>query len=204
MTISIEIPEALQRFSRLVKPAGRRMLFSAAGNAVSNLINAHLKRIAPTRHRSANRLGATPTGHLEQRPTFHATSNYAEVVIPIPGINRAFKDLTITPKDAPFLTLPLNAVSYGKRAATVRSLGYVLFRPPAKGAHKADGKRYDRYKDLLMGVPQGGGEAVPLYLLKKRVEQRQDRTLLPSDAEIAKAASGAIMDMLDRIAKGAA
>ena len=121
MTISVEIPEALQRFSRLVKPAGRRMLFSAAGNAVSNLINRHLKRISPTRHRSANRLGATPTGHLEQRPTFHATSNYAEVVIPIPGINRAFKDLTITPKDAPFLTLPLNAVSYGKRAATVRS-----------------------------------------------------------------------------------
>ena len=202
MTISVEIPEALQRFSRLVKPAGRRMLFSAAGNAVSNLINRHLKRISPTRHRSANRLGATPTGHLEQRPTFHATSNYAEVVIPIPGINRAFKDLTITPKDAPFLTLPLNAVSYGKRAATVRSLGYVLFRPPAKGAHKADGKRYDRYQNILMGTKDG--ETAAMYLLKTRVEQRRDPTLLPTEAEIGHAAAAAMAQTIRLMARGAA
>ena len=66
----------------------------------------------------------------------------------------------------------------------MRQLGWVLFRP--KG------------RDVLMGTPQGGGEAVPLYLLKKRVEQRQDRTLLPSDAAIGLAASAAVTAMLKR------
>jgi len=55
-----------------------------------------------------------------------------------------------------------------------------------------------------MGTPPGGGDAVPLYLLKKRVEQRQDRTLLPSDAEIGATAGAAITAVIDRIAKGAA
>ena len=48
------------------------------------------------------------------------------------------------------------------------------------------------------------GETIPLYCLKKRVDQRQDRSLLPSDAEIGAAANAAIIGTLDRIAKGAA
>jgi hypothetical protein len=70
----------------------------------------------------------------------------------------------------------------------MRQLGWTLFRP--KG------------KDVIMGTKDG--DAVPLYLLKKRVEQRQDRTLLPSDAEIGATAGAAITAVIDRIAKGAA
>ena len=202
MTIIVDIPEGLRKWVGLVKPAGRRLLFSAVGNAVSKLINDHLKRIAPSRHKTADRLGATPTGHLERRTSFASDESSATVTIPIPGINRAFKDLSIVPKDKPYLTLPLSSVAYGKRAATVRGLGYMIFRPAAKGAHKNAQGGFSAYQDLLMGTKDG--ETIPLYLLKKRVEQKQDRSLLPSDAEIGAAATSAITGTIDRITKGAA
>lgn len=202
MTIIVDIPEGLRKWVGLVKPAGRRLLFSAVGNAVSKLINDHLKRIAPTHHKTAERLGATPTGHLEKRTSFASDGSSATVTIPIPGINRAFKDLSIVPKDKPYLTLPLSSVAYGHRAATVRGLGYMIFRPAAKGAHKNAQGGFSVYQDLLMGTKDG--ETIPLYLLKKRVKQKQDRSLLPSDAEIGAAATSAITGTIDRITKGAA
>lgn len=203
MTINVEIPEGLKRFTRLVKPEGRRLIFSAIGNAVSVLINRYLKNVAaPTHHRTADRLGATPTGHLEKRTTFTSNEDEAEVIIPIPGISRAFKDISITPKNAPYLTLPISSVSYGKRAATVRGLGYMLFRPAEKGSHKTTGGKFSEYQDLLMGSKDG--ETIPLYLLKKRVDQKQDPTLLPSQAEIGNTAASSMIRTINHFAKGAA
>lgn len=203
MRITVEIPEGLRRWVGLVKPAGRKLLFSAAGNAVSVLINRYLKIVAaPTHHKTADRLGATPTGHLEKRTSFSATENEAEVSIPIPGINRAFNNLTIVPKDKPYLTLPVSAVSYGKRAATVRGLGYMIFRPAAKGSHKNAQGRFSSYQDLLMGTKDG--ETIPLYVLKKRVEQKRDPSLLPTENEIGNTAARAMLQQIQRYAKGAA
>ena len=202
MTVDVIIPESLTRFMQRPKGAGRRELFAAAGNAVSKLINDHLKRIAPGRHKTADRLGATPTGHLEKRTAFSADSSGATVTIPIPGISRAFKDLSITPRNAQYLTLPISSVAYGKRAATVRGLGYVIFRPPAKGAHRNSDGRYDKYQDILMGSKDG--ETIPLYLLKKRVEQKRDPSLLPTEYEIGSTAARAMMLTIQRYAKGAA
>lgn len=195
MKIDVIIPESLTRFMQQLKGAGRHELFAAAGEAVQTLINRYLKHVvAPTHHKTADRLGATPTGHYETPSRFHATSSYAEIIIPIPGISRAFKNIVITPKKAPFLTLPLNAVSYGKRAAEVRRIGWMLFRPPAKGAHKTESGKFDRYQDILMGSKDG--ETVPLYLLKKRVHQKQDRSLLPSDAAISQTAGAAMLSVI--------
>lgn len=202
MTINIDIPEGLRKWVGLVKPAGRRLLFSAVGNAVSKLINDHLKRIAPTHHKTAERLGATPTGHLEPRTSFASDESSATVIIPIPGINRAFKDLSIAPKNAPYLTLPISSVSYGKRAATVRGLGYMIFRPAAKGAHKNAQGVFSAYQDLLMGTKDG--ETIPLYLLKKRVDQKQDPTLLPTQDEIGTTAARSMIRTINHFAKGAA
>lgn len=203
MTVDVIIPESFTRFMQLLKPSGRHSLFSAAGNAVSKLVNDYLKfTVAPTHHKTADRLGATRTGHYEPRATFAATGSSATVTIPIPGISRAFKNLSIAPKKAAFLTLPLSSVAYGKRAARVRQLGYTIFRPPAKGAHKAGNGKFDKYKDILMGSKDG--ETIPLYLLKKRVEQQQDRSLLPSDAAISQAASSAMAQVMSAYAEGAA
>lgn len=202
MTVDVKIPESLTRFMQRLKPEGRHLLFSAAGNAVSVLINRYLKLVAaPSHHKTAGSLGATPTGHLEKRTTFSSDSSSATVTIPIPGISRAFKNLTITPKNAQFLTLPLSAVAYGKRAGEVRRIGWMIFRPAAKGSHKMEGGKFDRYQDILMGSKDG--ETIPLYLLKKRVNQKQDRSLLPSDAAISKAAAAAMISVISK-SKGAA
>ena len=194
MTIDVQISESLQRSMGALEPAGRRQLFSAAGNAVSKLINDHLKRIAPTRHGTAERLGATPTGHLERRTTFASDESSATVTIPIPGISRAFRSLVITPRKARSLTIPLNAISYGKRAGEVRRIGWTLFRPAAKGSHKNAQGGFSEYQDLLMGSKDG--ETMPLYLLRKRATQGQDRTLLPSDAAISRTAADAMLAVI--------
>ena len=193
MTVEIITPLAMARWRDVMRPEFRQRIYRTIADRVENLVRRHILRIAPAHHIWANRLGAQPTGHLTKGARLtHSTSgaDFAEIIIPIPGISRAFKNLSITPKNAAALTIPIASQSYGQRAARMRQLGWMLFRP--KG------------KDVIMGTPPGGGDAVPLYLLKKRVEQRQDRTLLPSDAEIGATAGTAITAVIDRIAKGAA
>ena len=192
MTVEIITPPAMARWRDVMRPEFRRRLYAAIADKVENLVRRHILRIAPAHHTSANRLGATPTGHLTKGARLthsNAGADFAEVIIPIPGISRAFKDLSITPKNAAALTLPIAPQSYGRRVSELRALGWAIFRP--KG------------KDVLMGA-QKDQEAVPLYLLKKRVEQKQDRSLLPSDAEIGATAGAAMTAVIDRIAKGAA
>ena len=192
MTINIITPPAFTRWRDMLSTENRKRMFSAAADAVENLVRRHILKIAPAHHTSATKLGAQPTGHLTKgarATTSHATDSAAEIIIPIAGLNRAFKPLAITPKNASALTLPIAAQSYGQRVARMRQLGWSIFRP--KGT------------DILMGARKDE-EAVPLYVLKKRVEQRQDRSLLPSDAELSTTAGRAIIGTIDRIARGAA
>ena len=187
MTLKVIHPRNLGKLLDLVKSEGRRQLFSVAANAVRILVRNHLSRIAPRHHISAHRLGATPTGHIEKgaRAThFTASSDSAEVIIPIAGLSRAFRPLTITPRTANALTLPVSSHSYGKRVGELRANGWNIFRP--KG------------KDALWGKLQDEDDAVPLYVLKKRVQLKQDRSLLPSDAELGGTASKAMLDYIRR------
>ena len=193
MTLKVIHPRNLGKWLDLVKSEGRRQLFSVAANAVRILVRDHLSRIAPRHHISAHRLGATPTGHIEKgaRAThFTASSDSAEVIIPIAGLSRAFRPLTITPRTANALTLPVSAHSYGKRVGELRANGWNIFRP--KG------------KDTLWGKLQDEDDAVPLYVLKKRVQLKQDRSLLPSDAELGTTASKAMLDYIRRTTRRSA
>ena len=184
MTLKVIFPKNLGAWMDLVKSEGRRQMFSVAANAVRILVRSHLARIAPRHHIWAGRLGATPTGHIEKgaRAThFTATSDGAEVIIPIAGLSRAFRPIAITPRNASALTLPVSAHAYGKRVGELRANGWNIFRP--KG------------HDVLMGA-LNGEEAGPLYVLKKRVQLKQDRSLLPGDAELGRTASTAILRYL--------
>ena len=193
MTLKVIHPRNLGKWLDLVKPEGRRLLFSVAANAVRILVRNHLSRIAPRHHISAHRLGATPTGHIEKgaRAThFTVSSDSAEVIIPIAGLSRAFRPLTITPRTANALTLPVSSHSYGKRVGELRANGWNIFRP--KG------------KDTLWGKLQDEDDAVPLYVLKKRVQLKQDRSLLPSDAELGGTASKAMLAYIRRTTRRSA
>ena len=52
-----------------------------------------------------------------------------------------------------------------------------------------------------MGYGPNDEQAIPLYILKKRVTQRQDRSLLPSDAALSTTASRAMLSEINRISK---
>lgn len=193
MTLSITLPRNLSKWTDLVGNEGRHNLYSVAANAVQILVRSHLSREAMKRHFSAFRLNATPTGILSsaaRRTTFHATSDYGMVVIPSPAVLRALGPVSITAKRAQALTIPVNRFSYGHRVSELAAHGWTIFRP--KG------------KDVLMGSNGKDEEPVALYVLKKRVEQKQDRSLLPSDSDIGTAAARAMVVEIKRVAQEAA
>lgn len=168
---------------------GRRLLYSAAANGVAGLVRQYLRQLGSWRHRSAQELGAQPTGILGKaatRTTFNATSEYGEVLIPTPAVRRAFHDVEIRPRNSKALTIPAAPEAYGKRAAVLAALGWSIFRP--------------RKKRFLMGA-RPGDEPKVLYYLVGRVHQPQDRSLLPSDEEINSTAAAAMMSVIRAAAR---
>ena len=197
-SVSFKTPPSLNRFLDCLKPGSRRLLFSAAAAAVSNLVRRHIAADAPRRHNSARRLGATPTGFMEaaaRKTVFHADEQHGEVVIPSPGFGRAFHDVEITPTKANRLTIPISAHAYGHRVSELKSFGWKFFQG-LKG-HEAE--------DILFGYRGKGKdrEVKPLYVLKNYVRQAQDRSLLPSDAAISTTASRAMMATIQSISRKA-
>lgn len=168
-------------------PTARRELFSVGGVALASMLRGYLRRQGAARHATADRLGATPTGHIIKgaaRVTSLSTADSASVSVPIAGISRAFAPLTVRAKKASALTIPVAAASYGHRVREMKRLGWNVFRP--KG------------KDFLMGSREGDETATLLYALRKQVTIRQDRSLLPSDAEVTKSINLAIGSSIDQ------
>lgn len=164
--------------------AGRPALANAADEALK-LIRTHLAGLAATRHATASRLGATPTGHIRAQAARRGpvTDTSATIEIGIPGIRRAWHDITIRPRQAAALTIPVHRLAYGR---TARDLGTELriFRP--------------RGKDYLATTDAEGNLTV-LYLLRKIVHQRRDPSLMPTKAQLTAAVTTGYSAALRRI-----
>lgn len=187
LSINARIHPKLKAILRDLGPVARLELLSVGGEALAHHLRVYLRQQASTRHETASRLGATPTGHIAKgaaRVTNFSTPDSTVVSVPIAGISRAFHDLTIRPKHAAALTIPVAAAAYGHRVRELRRLGWDIFRP--KG------------KDFLMGTKAGDKEAQILYSLKKQVVIRKDRSLLPSVADVKKVINLAIGASIDR------
>jgi hypothetical protein len=163
----------------------RRGLHQMMGNRVQALVRDHLIKLAGSRHATADRLGATPSGHLGKAAekvaspaSVRAGEDEAALVINHPGIGRAFHDVTIKPTKSKYLTIPLIAEAYNRRAYRVPDL-FVLKGTP------------------LLAKTDGDGKIKVWYRLVKSVRQKQDRTLLPSDEEIRQAALAGVGDYID-------
>ena len=165
-----------------------RGIHDAMGYAGRTLTRDHLIGLAGTRHGSANRLGAAPSGHWAQaveKTTFAADAHSATISISHPGIGRAMHDVDIYPSGgAKNITIPLIAQAYNLRAASVwESQGLFV----VKGKTSAGNSGAVAVKRLPDGTLQ------PWYLLLPHVHQKQDRSLLPSNTEYERAAvDGAI------------
>lgn len=181
--ITSNISETTVRLGKWISRIGggdRKILFSAAANAVAILVRSHLSKLGRWKHFTAERLSAHPTGFLKQaarKTNFIADENAGEVVIAAP-LGRAFHDVEIRPKNKAFLTIPAAAESYGDRAPRMEADGWKIWRP--------------KNKKYLMGSKEGVDPKI-LFWIKESVHQRQDRSLLPSDEEMQRTATKAVM-----------
>lgn len=182
------------------------------GRACVELTADHIaKKVSPTHHKVADRLGAQHTGffefargregraigkdHGEGKVGFIEERGASDTGVSIvigntPGISRAFHDLDITPKRAKMLTIPIHRDSYGKRVADFRTMN------PSTKVFRVKSKRNNF---LLMGVDGKGKKKVtrPLYALVKKSHIPQDRGLLPEDKEYVSMAKEAAQAFLD-------
>ena len=173
-----------------VNGAGRRMIYSRAAYHVANLVRNHLLRLGSWKHIWADRLGAQPTGFLQNagmETTSHASENGGEVIIPAP-LGRAFHDVEIRPNNWQYLTIPASAEAYGKRAKVLKGIGWSLYTPPDK--------------NYIIGYKKGVGSKI-LYWLKESVHQKQDRELLPNDKSMQEAANAGVIAALTEMRRRA-
>lgn len=171
----------------------------------------HLTVLAGTRHATADRLGATPTGHLSQAAqsvVSSGTDEAATISVTSPGIQRAFGDVIIRPKSGKYLTIPATAEAYGRRARSFNDLRIAFFGGKLALVKAEQSSLADRSRsgfDYENRAPmQTAGRAPIYYWLKKMVTQKQDRSLLPSDQDYAAAALQGIKNFVRMLRTAAA
>jgi hypothetical protein len=164
--------------------SGRARLNRWIGTDEQLLVRDHFLALQGSRHASASRLGAQPTNYwgkaaesVSQADALSAGAESAVVSIAAPGIVRAVRDVDIHPTGGrQYLSIPIASEAYGNRML------------------KGEGSRFpkgffitSKKGNLLFVERVGEGKTAqlhPLYLMKPSVHQPQDRTLLPSDAQI--------------------
>lgn len=123
-----------------------------------------------TEHRTAETLGAKPTGHLAKAYAgIEAQSDAASARLLVPSASRlraAFGAYTLTPKNSEYLTLPVNADAYGRRAREFDNLIALRVGPR---------------KSLILAREIEGGGLETMYFLTKSVNIREDASLIPFD-----------------------
>lgn len=140
-----------------------------AGDA-ENFIKARGRQTSATEHRSANRLGATPTGHLaDAYEAIEGVSDASAASLLVPRASRlraAFGSYVLTPGPGrKFLTIPVNRAAYGKRAGEFTDL-FALRAGPKK--------------TLLLARDTGSGLEV-MYVLAAKATMPADPDLIPID-----------------------
>lgn len=201
----------------------RRTMNRMVGRRVQVRCREHLLQIAATRHTTARELGAKPSGFYGQAAdqvamgkSLTVDDTSAEISMNHPGLVRAFRDVTILPGEGKkYLTLPVVPEAYSNRAIGFRSKagGSANFlrlrfrivggKPKAIGLEESPRTliRFGRKKKN--GARDVFAQAIEklrlFYKFITKAEQKQDRTLLPSDAEIGDAAVQGAKDYLESV-----
>lgn len=169
-----------RRYKKIRDASSRNDIMRAASYVLVKKTAGWITRRSATRHKTAKRLGIEPTRILE----FYETSpismskaggkiyarnvgggNFSMFISGVPFIQKAFRDLHVTPKRARYLTIPLSGYSARIPARDMKARGWKTFRP---NGH-----------DVIMGYREKGEKPIPLYALKKSVRIPRDARLLP-------------------------
>jgi len=199
MSVSLQIDvsgddQVIKLLSRLRSAlTDRTALHKSIGGTAELLTRQHLTTLAKTRHATANKLGAKPSGHLARAAESvkgDGTNEAATVSITSPGMRRAFGDVTITPgAGKKYLTIPATAEAYNRRAGSFNDLRLAFFKNGLLALVKAE-------QSSVADRRQSGGRSEVYYWLKKSVTQKQDRTLLPPDDDYTAAAVAGVKSYL--------
>lgn len=186
-TVEGDAGKMLQTLARELGPAGSAKLNEAATHPVAVLMRGHILQASQTRHSTADNIRrgpATRTGHLREAAesvSETVTSDSGAVTVSSPGFRRALGPLTIRPRAKQFLTVAVDALSYGETVATLRARGITVFRR----------------KDYL--ATRYEGQFRVLYLLRHEVTLNADPGLMPEATEMAAQARAGLLDLVQKI-----
>lgn len=172
ISVNISTPQLDAVIERL-DPGKRAELHGEIAGRIKTIVDNHLADYAHSHHDTANRLGARPTGNLEDaRVDASSGPDGATVTVAALGIRRALGPLEIRPRNKQALTIPVAAIAYGRSVDYLRTHGIDVFRPKGKNyLAMSDGKGKD-------------AKLVPLYILAKRATLRHEPDLLPRQEEL--------------------
>lgn len=156
--------------------SNRTSLHKYIGAAAESGTRLYIRKAAETRHTTAAKLKAVPTGYLTKRAELvegSGNADNAQVTVIGAMFRRVFGPVTIRPREAKMLTIPIRAESYGKRAGEFKDL--FVYRSKQGRAFLA-----------RQGAQKGRLEF--LFLLKSVAVLPQDRGLIPSDEQFAQLA----------------
>lgn len=188
MSTSVEVlnklSPAMRRAAQDLEGAGRIDAAMEAGEEVRTLVVNHLRDLAQTRHDTANRLGASPSGFIAQAAdaagaagVLVADEGGATLSLRHPTVARAFGPVHIEPKRGKALAIPLAALAYNRRPREWDRSELFLWKSKTSGNAFLARRQADKNAPLDL-----------MYLLVRSVTQPQDRSLMPSDEGIAAAA----------------
>ena len=186
ITISMtgDAPEAVRAMrGRLADPAA---IHAKMATAAEGFLKEYGSKRSAVEHRTAQKLGGKPTGHLgEAYAATESTSNAQGASLFLPRASRlraAFGSYTARPgAGRTYLTIPVSAKAYGRRAGEMPDLVFMRL-----GARKTP----------FLAVPEENGKVTTHYLLVKEVKVKEDPTLVPFDDLTAEAADAAELYIL--------
>ncbi len=180
LTLSTEIRSSSQESGGVLASLQRtlkdkRPLNKSIATVCETLTRRHItEEAAPSRHKTANSLGATPTGYL--RDVAEATESdfdgdSARVKMYGSILRRVLGDVIVLPLKGKYLTIPATAEAFGRRAGEVPGLAFGFVKDS---------------KGVTRPALQRDGEAI--FWLVRRVKLPQDTGLIPTDEQYAAAA----------------
>jgi hypothetical protein len=186
----------LKELQSSLKPGSAASLKLRKGIAgrLEQVTRSHITKASLTRHKTATRLSAKPTGYLEKKEgtvESQVTGN-ADGLIQISVYGDIFArvdgPVSVKPRTKKWLAIPATAEAYGKRPYEIDGLRFVLMK---KGKLAA----LVRVKGT-----DGKPKSEVIFWLKKGVTLPQDRGLLPSEQQYLDAMEMAANDFMTALA----
>lgn len=162
---------------RLVVRASGRAAFAAIGGSVAALVRDHLVK----KDQTPNRLGGRRTHFYSaaaNQTNWRANDTEAEIRISKDGFRQRLLGGPIRPVNHKALTIPIHPMAYGRRASEFGSELRLV---------SLNGGRDGKTTGLL--VLTNGPDSLALYVLRTLVNQAPDPSVLPTDAEMLRAAN---------------